>query len=149
MGPFKIKRQNTQNTFEIDIPAAVRKKMRPVFHSSELIPFETRELDPICALPPRDGADNPDLLPEEEQELEHALRVPGDNPAGNHPQPSGVDQAFGDVPPADGAAVDQSFDQAAQQQWDLNCVTVDDPWVVYSFQTMAFKKMRMRSTCHS
>ena len=32
VGPFKIKRHVTQNTFEIDIPAAVRKKMRPVFH---------------------------------------------------------------------------------------------------------------------
>ena len=35
--------------------------MRPVFHSSELIPFETRELDPVGAIPPRDVADNPDL----------------------------------------------------------------------------------------
>ena len=43
--------------------------------------------------------------------------------------------------------MDQSFDQGTQQQLDLNCVTVDDPWVVYSFQTIAFKKMRMRSTC--
>ena len=31
-GPFKIKMQITRNTFEIDIPAAVCKKMRPVFH---------------------------------------------------------------------------------------------------------------------
>ena len=28
VGPFNIKMQITQNTFEIDIPAAVRKKMR-------------------------------------------------------------------------------------------------------------------------
>ena len=41
MGPFKMKMQITQNTFEIDIPAAVRKKMRTVFHSSDLIPFES------------------------------------------------------------------------------------------------------------
>ena len=75
----------------------MRKMMRPVFHSSELIPFETRELDPVVALPPRDGADNADLLPEEEQELEHALRVPRDNPAGNQHQHSGVDQDFGVV----------------------------------------------------
>ena len=65
VGPYKIKKQITQNTFEIDIPPAVRKKMRPVFHSSELIPFETRELDPVEALPPREDAYNPDLLQEE------------------------------------------------------------------------------------
>ena len=56
--------------------------MRPVFHSSELIQFETRELDPVGALPHREDADNPDLLPEEEAELERALRVPGDSPVG-------------------------------------------------------------------
>ena len=50
--PFKIKKQITQNTFEIDIPPAIVKKMRPVFHSSELIPFETRDLDPVGFLPP-------------------------------------------------------------------------------------------------
>ena len=36
---FKIKRQITQNTLEFDIPPAIRKKMRPVLHSSELIPL--------------------------------------------------------------------------------------------------------------
>ena len=55
VGPFKIKRQITQNTFDIDIPDAVLKKMRPVFHSSELIPFETRELDHVVALTIQDG----------------------------------------------------------------------------------------------
>ena len=54
VGPFKIKKQITQNTFEIDIPLAIWKKMRPMFHSSEFIPFETRDLDPVGALPPRE-----------------------------------------------------------------------------------------------
>ena len=72
----------------------------------------------------RDGADNPDILQWEEHELEHALRVPGDNPAVDQPQHSGVDQDFGVVPPADGAAVDQSLGHAAQPQLDLNCVTI-------------------------
>ena len=76
VGPFKIKRQITQNTFEIDIPAAARKKMLPVIHSGEIIPFDTRELDPFGDLHARDGADNPDLPSKEEQELEHAVRVP-------------------------------------------------------------------------
>ena len=120
MGHYKIKKQITHNTFEIYIQAAVRKKMRPLFHSSELIPFETRELDHVGALPPLDVADNPELLPEEEQELKHAIRVPGDNPARIQPQHYGVNQAFGDVPPAGGAAVDQSFGPASQQPLDLN-----------------------------
>ena len=40
--------------------------------------------------------------------------------------------------------MDQHFGHAAQPQWDLNCVSVDDTCVVYSFQTIAFKKIRMR-----
>ena len=38
--------------------------------------------------------------------------------------------------------------RAAPLDWDLNCVTFDDPHVVYSFHTIAFKKIRMRSTSH-
>ena len=64
VGPFKIKRQIIQNTLEIDICPAILKKMRPAFHSSELIPFETRDLDPLGVLPTRDGADDPHLLDE-------------------------------------------------------------------------------------
>ena len=62
VGPFKIKEQITQNTFEIDIPPVIRNKMRPVFHSSQLIPLETRDLDPVGFLHPREGADDPHLL---------------------------------------------------------------------------------------
>jgi len=42
--------------------------------------------------------------------------------------------------------VDQSFSQAAQSHWDLNFLTVDDPCVTRSFQTIAFKRIRLRST---
>ena len=141
VGPYKIKKQITQNTFEIDIPPAVRKKMRPVFHSSELIPFETRELDPVGALPPREGADNPDLLPEEEAELERASRAPGDSPAGaGMQQPPQVDQQFGDAPHAAPPAeqvIDQQFGQAAPPAaWDLNAAAVEDPFEIYYFQTV-------------
>ena len=52
--PFNIKKQITQNTFEIDTPPAFRKQMRPVFHSSELISFETGDLDPVGFLPHRE-----------------------------------------------------------------------------------------------
>ena len=65
---------------------------------------------------------------------------------GINPLHSGVDLDFRVVPTADGAAVDQSFGHAAQPQWELNCVSVDDTCVVYSFETIAFKKIRMRST---
>ena len=57
----------------------------PVFHSKELVHFETRDLDPVVFIPPRDGADNPNLLDEEEAELEQSLRVLGDRrPDSNH-----------------------------------------------------------------
>ena len=97
VGPYKIKKQITQNTFEIDIPPALRKNMRPVFHFSELITFEKRELDPVGALPPREDAYNPDLLPEEGAELERALRVPGDSTTGGQAAVQ-VDQSFGQAP---------------------------------------------------
>ena len=76
VGPFNIKKRITKNTFKIDISLAIRKKMRSVFYFSELIPFETRDLDPVGYLPLREGADDPLLLDEEEAELEQALRVP-------------------------------------------------------------------------
>ena len=53
--------------------------MRPVFHSSELISFDTIYLDTVGFLPTREGADDPNLLDEEEAELEQALRVHGDS----------------------------------------------------------------------
>ena len=136
VGPYKIKKQITQNTFEIDIPPAVRKKMRPVFHSSELIPFETRELDPVGALPPREDADNPDLLPDEEAELERALRVPGDSTTGGQAAVQ-VDQSFGQAPADQPAGlVDQQFAPGGPPAWDLNTVLADDPFQIYYFQTI-------------
>ena len=79
--------------------------MRPVFHSSERIHFETRDLDPVGLLPPREVADDPKLQDYEEDWLEQALRVPGDSPAGQ--QPSTV--ADQDFAPTAGNAVDQDF----------------------------------------
>ena len=43
VGPFKIKKQITQKTFEIGIPTDIMKKIRTVLHSSELIPSESRD----------------------------------------------------------------------------------------------------------
>ena len=48
----KIKRQINQDTFEIDITAAVRRNVRQVFHSSELIPSEIREMDHVGSIHP-------------------------------------------------------------------------------------------------
>ena len=39
VGPFKIKKQITQNTFEIGLHTDILKKMRPVFHPSKLMPL--------------------------------------------------------------------------------------------------------------
>ena len=60
VGPFTIVRQITRNTFELDIPAATLGRASPVFHSSNLIPYESRLLDPDAAseLPPMDPEDH-------------------------------------------------------------------------------------------
>ena len=128
--------------------------MRPVFHSSELITFETRELDPLGELPPREDADNTDLLPEEVAELERALRVPGDSPAGGQAAVQ-VDQRFDQIHADQPAGhVDQQFAPGDQPAWDLNMVMADDPFQIYYFQTIhvidlqpapttSFKRVRM------
>ena len=46
-------------TLELEIPLAVRGKAVPVFHSSDLIPFNTRVLDPEGMLPEVAGEDGP------------------------------------------------------------------------------------------
>ena len=49
VGPFRVKRVLTPCTLEI--PLAVRGRAVPVFHSSDLIPYDTRVLDPEGMLP--------------------------------------------------------------------------------------------------
>ena len=52
-GPYRIdKVVRPGTTYRLDIPPAVRGRMRPVFHANELIPFETHAVDPAAALPP-------------------------------------------------------------------------------------------------
>ena len=51
VGPFRVKRVLTPCTLELEIPLAVRGRAVPVFHSSDLIPYETRVLDPAGMLP--------------------------------------------------------------------------------------------------
>ena len=51
VGPFRVKRVLTPCTLELEIPLAVREMAVPVFHSSDLIPYETRVLDPEGMLP--------------------------------------------------------------------------------------------------
>ena len=46
VGPFTIQRQITRNTFVRDIPPNVLVRSSPAFHSSELIPYESRVLHP-------------------------------------------------------------------------------------------------------
>jgi hypothetical protein len=75
-GPFRIRRQITANTFELDIPAALAPRMRPVFHASELIPYETRVLEPLVDVPPHDQAQhNTELLVQDEDEISQALQL--------------------------------------------------------------------------
>ena len=51
VGHFRVKRVLTLCTLELEIPLAVRGRAVPVFHSSDLIPYETRVLDPEGMLP--------------------------------------------------------------------------------------------------
>ena len=56
-GPFRVKRVLTPCTLELEIPLAVRGMAVPVFHSSDLILYETRVLDPAGMLPEVEGED--------------------------------------------------------------------------------------------
>jgi len=51
VGPLSVKRVLTPCTLELEIPLAVRGMAVPVFHSSDLIPYETMVLDPEGILP--------------------------------------------------------------------------------------------------
>ena len=57
VGPFSVKRVLTPCTLELEIPLAVQGMAVPVFHSSDLIPYETRVLDPEGMLPEVAGED--------------------------------------------------------------------------------------------
>ena len=59
VGPFRVKRVLTPGTLELEIPLAVRGIAVPVFHSSDLIPYETRVLGPEGMLPEVAGEDVP------------------------------------------------------------------------------------------
>ena len=59
VGPFRVKRVLTPCTLELEIPLAVRGRAVPVFHLSDLIPYETRVLDPEGMLPEVAGEDGP------------------------------------------------------------------------------------------
>ena len=59
VGPFRVKRVLTPCTLELEIPLAVRGMAVPVFHSSDLIPYETKVLDPEGMLPEVTGEDEP------------------------------------------------------------------------------------------
>ena len=51
MGPFTIVEKRAQNCYRLEIPAHIRGRAYPVFYSSDLIPYESRILDPIGMLP--------------------------------------------------------------------------------------------------
>ena len=57
VGPFRVKRVLTPCTLELEIPLVVREMAVPVFHSSDLIPYETRVLDPEGMVPEVAGED--------------------------------------------------------------------------------------------
>ena len=56
-GTFRIKRVLTPCTLEQEIPITIRGRSVPVFHSSDLIAYETRVLDPAWMLPEDAGED--------------------------------------------------------------------------------------------
>ena len=59
VGPFRVKMVLTPCTLELEIPLAVRGIAVPVFHSSDLIPYETIVLDQEGMLPEVAGEDEP------------------------------------------------------------------------------------------
>ena len=118
VGPYRISQRITKNTFELAIPTKMVGKM-PVFHSSELIPYETRELDPVGALPPREESDKDELLPHEAEELDQAVQFPLSVGDGRGTSSVNVDQDFSGpdhVPPD----FDQQFGEAVQAAVQYN-----------------------------
>ena len=57
VGPFRVKRVLTTCTLKLEIPLAVRGMAVPVFHSSDLIPYDTMVLDLAGMLPEVEGED--------------------------------------------------------------------------------------------
>jgi hypothetical protein len=57
VGPFTIMRKLTPTTLVLDIPKEIRGRAHPVFHSSDLIPYKTRILDPVGMLPDDEAED--------------------------------------------------------------------------------------------
>ena len=53
-GPFVIIKMITRNTFVLDIPASTLGRASPVFHASDLIPYESRLLVPEAGVDPTD-----------------------------------------------------------------------------------------------
>ena len=51
VGLFRVKRVVTPCTLELEIPLAARGRAVPVFHFSDLIPYESSVLDPAAMLP--------------------------------------------------------------------------------------------------
>ena len=139
VGPYVIVRQITRNTFELDIPADILGRASPVFHSSNLIPYETRLLDPEAAknLPP--------VTPEDQAEqasarhTSHVSTIPEDQTDQTevrHPSPivqtdtTAIDvtedseQASQSVPPGDQGdpiKVDQEMLPLSHAPQDLGC----------------------------
>ena len=68
-GPFVIIKRITRNTFVLDIPASVLGRASPVFHSSDLIPYESRLLEPEA------GVDPPDYDIEAQEEVAEAEQL--------------------------------------------------------------------------
>ena len=48
IGPFTIVEKMAENCYRLDIPEHIRGRAYPVFHSSNLIPYETRVLNPLA-----------------------------------------------------------------------------------------------------
>ena len=59
VGPFRVKRVLTPCTLELEIPLALRGMAVPVFHSSDLIPYETMVLDQENMIREVAGEDEP------------------------------------------------------------------------------------------
>lgn len=66
IGPFTIVEKRAESCYGLAIPVHIRGRAYPVFHSSDLFPYETRVLDPLGMLldgwegGPEEGPDSGD-----------------------------------------------------------------------------------------
>ena len=116
-GPFSIKKVISLNAMQLDIPHELLGGSTPVFHTSQLIPYQVRILDPVG------------MLPEDEDDLDDAYGDPSQPPdPPSPPAPSSrVDLSVPPPPPSPPGHDAPSFPNSGPAQEPTHCRAKSPP----------------------